>query len=124
MQRLSVPTLAVLALAFAQAPALAQKATDSRAAVMPFGALGNDGQAAIGAGLRLFPTTDAPAVQPMPQPAPQPAAAATVAPSPSPASAPRRSRPPAAPASPHPCRRSASPRAPPAAPPPSPPTRP
>ncbi len=80
MQRLSVPTLAVLALAFAQAAALAQKATDSRAAVMPFGALGNDGQAAIGAGLRLFPTIDAPAVQPLPQTAPQPAAAATVAP--------------------------------------------
>lgn len=82
MQRLSVPTLAILALALAPAPVLAQKATDSRPAIMPFGALGGDGQAAIGAGLRLFPAPDAPAVvpQPVPQPAPRPAAAATVAP--------------------------------------------
>jgi hypothetical protein len=80
MQRLSVPTFAFLALALAPAPLLAQKATDSRPAVMPFGALGHDGQSAIGAGLRLFPTAQAPAVQPMPQPAPQPAAAGTAAP--------------------------------------------
>ncbi|BDG74767.1 DUF6683 family protein [Roseomonas fluvialis] len=81
MQRLSFPTLAVLALAWAPGSLQAQKSTDSRPAVMPFGALGGDGQAAIGAGLRLFPAPDAAAQpRPIPQPVPQPAAAATVAP--------------------------------------------
>nr|WP_198373342.1 DUF6683 family protein [Roseomonas rosulenta] len=39
--------------------------------MMPFGAFGNDGQAAIGAGLRLFPGPGAPpAASPVPVPAP------------------------------------------------------
>jgi hypothetical protein len=79
MQRFSLLTMAVLALTMAPGALHAQKSTDSRPAVMPFGALGGDGQAAIGAGLRLFPAPDTPAL-PQPQPVPQRAAAAVVAP--------------------------------------------
>jgi hypothetical protein len=48
---------------------------ESRPAVMPFGAgaLGADGAAAIGAGLRLFPAPGQPAAPLAPQPAPAPA---------------------------------------------------
>jgi hypothetical protein len=72
MSRLLLRQLAILALAVAPGLALAQKAgPDSRPAIMPFGALGGDGQAAIGAGLRLFPAPGAaPAVTPQPAPAP------------------------------------------------------
>jgi hypothetical protein len=66
--------VAVLALTAAPGLAPAQKlvqAQDSRAAVMPFGVLGGDAQAAVGAGLRLFPTPGgAPMVAPPPAPAP------------------------------------------------------
>lgn len=48
----SIGLLATPALAFAQK---GQAAADSRPAVMPFGAVGADGAAAMGAGLRLFP---------------------------------------------------------------------
>ncbi|CAH0223425.1 DUF6683 family protein [Roseomonas sp. CECT 9278] len=72
MHRLSLRHLLALALAIAPGMAHAQKAgPESRAAVMPFGTIGNDGQAAIGAGLRLFPTQGAaPVVAPLPTPAP------------------------------------------------------
>lgn len=76
MHRRPLQHLVILALAIAPGIALAQKAgPDSRPAVMPFGALGGDGQAAIGAGLRLFPAPDAPpAAMPLPSPTPSPVA--------------------------------------------------
>ncbi len=77
MHRLSLRHVVVLALVAAPGAALAQKAgPESRPAVMPFGALGNDGQAAIGAGLRLFPSPGAP---PMVAPSPVPVPVAPIA---------------------------------------------
>ncbi len=64
------------AIALAALPAFAQKGqSDGPSTVLPFGAgtLGVDGQAAIGAGLRLFPGST-------PQPAPVPVAPALVVP--------------------------------------------
>lgn len=78
MHRLSFRHVAVLALVAAPALANAQATgPDSRPAVMPFGTFGNDGQAAIGAGLRLFPGPGAP---PVATPTPTPAPAAVPAP--------------------------------------------
>ena len=52
--------LASTILMAATLPAMAQKtAGESRPAVMPFGALGADGAAVTGAGLRLFPAPGA-----------------------------------------------------------------
>jgi len=83
MARLSLTHAALLAALVAPGSVLAQKVgTDAAPAVMPFGAgaLGGDGAAAIGAGLRLFPGTGGgPVVSPHPAPA---AAAAPVAPMP------------------------------------------
>ncbi|MBP0465947.1 hypothetical protein J5Y09_18620 [Roseomonas sp. PWR1] len=76
MRPFLIPGLA--ALAMAAMPALAQKGqSDGAAMVLPFGAgsLGADGQAAIGAGLRLFPGTPA-----TPAPVPVPVAPAIVVP--------------------------------------------
>lgn len=78
MFRPVVAPLAICLLATAPWPAMAQKSgQDSRPAVMNFGAgaLGGDGAAAIGAGLRLFPAAPgaqapAPIVTPAPTPSP------------------------------------------------------
>ncbi|WP_137126052.1 DUF6683 family protein [Roseomonas sp. HF4] len=81
MARLSLPQAALLAVLAAPGAALAQKdAGEARPAVMPFGAaaLGGDGAAAIGAGLRLFP---GPAGGATVSPQPMPAPAATAMPS-------------------------------------------
>jgi hypothetical protein len=72
MARLRLRHVAVMALAAAPGLALAQQ--DSRPAIMPFGAIGMDGQSAIGAGLRLFPGATAPAIVGAPPAAPAPAA--------------------------------------------------
>lgn len=74
MRPFLIPGLAAIALA--ALPAFAQKGhADGPSTVLPFGAgsLGLDGQAAIGAGLRLFPGS-------APQPAPVPVAPAIVVP--------------------------------------------
>ena len=72
MHRLTLRHVVLLALAVSPGLAHAQPAgPDSRPAVMPFGVFGNDGQAAIGAGLRLFPgPATPPAVTPLPPSAP------------------------------------------------------
>lgn len=66
----------VAMVALAAVPGLAVAQQDSRPAIMPFGAIGMDGQSAIGAGLRLFPGADAPAVVVAPPATPAPAALA------------------------------------------------
>jgi hypothetical protein len=71
-RRLLTTAIALIGLIAAPGLASAQKGVaDSRPAVMPFGAVGADGAAAIGAGLRLFPSPGAAAVAPA---APTPAA--------------------------------------------------
>jgi len=79
MPRFLLAPLAIATLAAAPGPVLAQKTgQDSRPAVMTFGAgaLGSDGTAAIGAGLRIFPATNAtPAPAPVPGVTPAPPAA-------------------------------------------------
>jgi hypothetical protein len=84
MHRLSLRYFAILALAIVPGIAQAQKTgPDSRPAVMPFGAIGGDSQAAIGAGLRLFPAPDAPpAAMPLPTPTPTPTPSPVAVPSP------------------------------------------
>ena len=78
-RRLLTTAVALIGLIAAPGLASAQKgAAESRPAVMPFGAVGADGAAAIGAGLRLFPSPGAAAVAPA---TPTPAAV-PVAPSP------------------------------------------
>lgn len=84
-RRLLTTAAAVIGLLAAPGFASAQKATgENRPAVMPFGAVGADGSAAIGAGLRLFPTASGAAAAPtapaaVPS-APPPAAPAIVKP--------------------------------------------
>lgn len=76
-RRLLTTAAALIALVAAPGLASAQKgAADSRPAVMPFGAVGPDGAAAIGAGLRLFPAPGVAAIAPS-----APTAAAVPAPS-------------------------------------------
>lgn len=89
MPRLPLRHAVVLAIVAAPGLAQAQKAgQDSRPAVMQFGALDGGGQAAIGAGLRLFPSPAA--QQPvMPTPAPAPQQAAVIAPAVKPGPAPQ-----------------------------------
>jgi hypothetical protein len=68
-RRLLTTTAALLGVIAAPGLALAQKGgADSRPAVMTFGALGPDGAAAIGAGLRLFPAPGAVTAPPGPTP--------------------------------------------------------
>lgn len=72
---------AVIGLIAAPGLATAQKgAGENRPAVMPFGAVGADGAAAIGAGLRLFPTASGAAAAPA-APVAVPAIPAPAAPS-------------------------------------------
>ena len=75
-RRLLTTAVALIGLIAAPGLASAQKgAAESRPAVMPFGAVGADGAAAIGAGLRLFPSPGAAAVAPAtPTPAAVPVA--------------------------------------------------
>ena len=82
MSRRLLATAAAL-IGFCAAPDLAsaQKGAADRPAVLPFGALGADSAAAIGAGLRLFPAPGeavAP-VTPIPAPGPMPVAVPGVA---------------------------------------------
>ncbi|MEO3471000.1 DUF6683 family protein [Roseomonas sp. CAU 1739] len=81
-RRLMTAAAALIGLIAASGMATAQKATASdRPAVMPFGAVGADGAAAIGAGLRLFPTTGAAVLAPAaPTPAAVPSAPTPTAP--------------------------------------------
>jgi hypothetical protein len=83
-RRLLTTVAALITLIAAPDLASAQKVTaESRPAVMPFGAVGADGAAAIGAGLRLFPSAGAAAMAPSgPTPAavPVPSVAAPPAP--------------------------------------------
>lgn len=85
-RRLLTTAAALFGLIAAPGLAIAQKGgADSQPAVMPFGALGSDGAAAIGAGLRLFPapagTVPAPtAPAAVPAPPITPAAPAIVKP--------------------------------------------
>lgn len=74
-RRLLTTTATLFALLAAPGLAMAQKGgAESRPAVMPFGAVGADGAAAIGAGLRLFPAPGAAAIAPAsPTPAAVPA---------------------------------------------------
>jgi hypothetical protein len=80
-------------LAIVAAPGLAQaqkSGQESRPAVMQFGALDGGGQAAIGAGLRLFPSgAGQQPVMPSPVPTPAPQAAVLTAPAVKPAPAPQ-----------------------------------
>lgn len=82
MPRFLLASSAILALAIAAGPASAQKGGLERPAGLDLstGALGADGAAAIGAGLRLFPaagaTVSPPAPVVMPVPTPTPTAAA------------------------------------------------
>ena len=82
-RRLLTTAAALIGLIAAPGMATAQKASaENRPAVMPFGAVGADGVAAIGAGLRLFPAPGAaalapPAPSPVAVPAAPPAAAST-----------------------------------------------
>ena len=84
-RRLLTTAVAVIGLIAAPGLATAQKpAGENPPAVMPFGAVGADGAAAIGAGLRLFPTASGAAATPtapaaLPS-APPPAAPAVVKP--------------------------------------------
>ena len=84
-RRLLTTAVAVIGLIAAPGLATAQKpAGENPPAVMPFGAVGADGAAAIGAGLRLFPTASGAAAAPtapaaLPS-APPPAAPAIVKP--------------------------------------------
>jgi hypothetical protein len=74
-RRLLTTAAALIGLLAAPGLAAAQKGgNDSRPAVMPFGAVGSDGAAAIGAGLRLFPASAGAAVVAPATPTPTPAA--------------------------------------------------
>lgn len=85
-RRLLTTAATLIGLIAAPGFAIAQKGGgDNRPAVMPFGAVGADGAAAIAAGLRLFPVAtgtviapSAPTPAPVALPAPQAPAAATV----------------------------------------------
>lgn len=84
-RRLLTTAAALIGLIAAPSLATAQKGPgDSRPAVMPFGAVGADGAAAIGAGLRLFPAatgaTAAPAAPAAVPAAPPPAAPGNIKP--------------------------------------------
>lgn len=84
-RRLLTTAAALIGLIAAPGLATAQKGPgDSRPAVMPFGAVGADGAAAIGAGLRLFPAatgaTAAPAAPAAVPAAPPPAAPGNIKP--------------------------------------------
>lgn len=79
-RRLLTTAAAVIGLIAAPGLATAQKpAGENPPAVMPFGAVGADGAAAIGAGLRLFPTASGAAAAPT-APAALPSAPAIVKP--------------------------------------------
>lgn len=82
-RRLLTTAAALIGLIAASGMATAQKSSaDSRPAVMPFGAVGADGAAAIGAGLRLFPAPGAAAIAPAaPGPVAVPAAPTPAVPS-------------------------------------------
>ncbi len=84
-RRLLTTAAALIGLIAAPGFAHAQKGGgDDRPAVMPFGAVGADGAAAIGAGLRLFPAATGPAIAPpaptatVAAPAPQPPSVPTI----------------------------------------------
>ena len=84
-RRLLTTAAALIGLIAAPSLATAQKGPgDSRPAVMPFGAVGADGAAAIGAGLRLFPAatgaTAAPTAPAAVPAAPPPAAPGNIKP--------------------------------------------
>ena len=84
-RRLLTTAAALIGLIAAPGLATAQKGPgDSRPAVMPFGAVGADGAAAIGAGLRLFPAatgaTAAPTAPAAVPAAPPPAAPGSIKP--------------------------------------------
>lgn len=74
-RRLLTTAAALIVVMAAPGLALAQKGgSESRPAVMPFGAVGADGATALGAGLRLFPSPGAAAIAPTgPGPAAVPA---------------------------------------------------
>lgn len=71
-RRLLTTAAALIGLLAAPGLASAQKGAADRPAVLPFGALGADSTAAIGAGLRLFPAPGDAAVPVTPIPAPGP----------------------------------------------------
>ncbi len=82
-RRLLTAAAALIGLMAAPEFALAQKGqnpADSRPAVMPFGSVGADGTAAIGAGLRLFPAAAGAPIAPA-NPAPAPASVPVAPPS-------------------------------------------
>lgn len=83
-RRLLTTAAALITLIAAPDLAFAQKgAAEGRPAVMPFGAVGADGAAAIGAGLRLFPSPGAAAIAPdSPTPAAVPAPSVATPPAP------------------------------------------